>query len=440
MVVHDPTLTSVFYSQFPEDRNEGAFTPGRDMSAALDVGASFRTGGLTVTFRPMIGWVQNGDFALAPVEVAGQPEYAYPWRTIDAPQRFGPDPFWIVDPGQSEIRYQTHGASVSLGTTNLWWGPGRQNAIIMSNNAAGFPHAALETARPLDVGIGTVEAQWIFGRLRSSDWFDPAVADPGRYITGAAVTFSPDFWDLDGLSLGASRIFYAQVPEGGIPLGEYFLIIQTPIKDNLVTPDNPTGQDLRDQMFSLFARWVLPESGFEAYAEWARNDHADNTLGYFLALGTSQAFTLGFQKAAELPNGSVLVFNGELTHLSNETDPRLPQYYAHWAVPRGYTNRGQIIGAGIGTAANSQQVGADLFARWGKASVYVRRLIRDANAQRDRSTDGELTLGSTLTLFRGPVDVVGGLERSWRFNWYFSGGSDRANLRLSLGARWRQGT
>src|SRR3982750_897925 len=25
-----------------------------------------------------------------------------------------------------------------------------------------------------------------------------------------------------------------------------------------------------DQLFSLFARWVFPENGFEAYAEWGR--------------------------------------------------------------------------------------------------------------------------------------------------------------------------
>lgn len=449
--VHDPVIRGVFHSQFPEDRNEGALTPGRYLTGAVDGGVTIRRGGLTVSLRPTAAWVQNSEFPLAPVEVAGQPEFAYPWKRMDAPQRFGPDAYWQMDPGQSEVRIDVRGVSAKVGTTNLWWGPGRHNAILMSNNAAGIPHASLETSRPLDVGIGRLEAQWLFGRLQGTEYWDPAREDRGRYLTGAALAFSPAVPGLHGLSLGAARVFYAEMPEGGLQLGEYFLVFQTPIKASLATPDNPGGDDGRDQMFSAFARWVLPESGFEVYGEWARNDHSDGALGYFLGLGNTQAYTLGLQKATELSGRRILVLHGELTQLDNPADTRVyrarPTYYAHHFVDRGYTQKGQVIGASLGSGGTGQHFGADLYAPWGRASTYFRRMMYDRDAWLNRhvndlgggSMDGQAMLGGAVMLFRGSWDLVGELERSWRFNRFFRPGADKANLRLVLRARWRLG-
>ena len=347
------------------------------------------------------------------MEVVRQPEYAYPWRRIDLPQRFGPDPFWTFDPGQSEVRLDVRGVSASFGTTNLWWGPGIRNAILLSNNAAGFPHASLATDHPVSVGVGSVEAQWIWGRLQQSDWFDDSYEDPGRFITGASVTFSPRGLGLDGLNLGVARMFYSSVPEGGVGAGEYFLVFQTPIKNALVTSDNPTGQDERDQLFSAFARWVLPESGFEAYLEWARNDHGANIRDYFLQAEHSQAYSLGFQKATRLSKDRILSFRGELTHLERSSSQQLrPKgtMYAH-GIPPGYTQKGQVLGAFIGPAGNAQFLGIDLYTRWGRVSAYLQRRIRDQDALIDsvveendlsfQRVDGAGTVGASLMLFLG---------------------------------------
>lgn len=450
--VHDPVARGVFHSQFPEDRNEGALTPGRYLTGALDGGATLRWGRLTVSLRPMVAWVQNSEFPLAPVEVSGQPEFAYPWKRMDAPQRFGPDAFWQIDPGQSEVRLDVGGLSAKVGTTNLWWGPGRHNAIILSNNAAGIPHASLETSRPLDLRIGRLEAQWLFGRLQGTEFWDPDREDRGRYLTGAAVSFSPQARVLEGLSVGAARVFYAGVPEGGIALGEYFLVFQTPIKASLATPDSPGGDDARDQMVSVFARWVLPESGFEVYAEWARNDHSEGLLDYFLVLGNTQAYTLGFQKASELSGGRILVLHGELTQLDNPADTRAyfarTTYYAHHLVGRGYTQKGQVVGASVGTGGMAQLVGADLLAPWGRASTYLRRMVYDKDAWLERHSagtgggpiDAQATLGGEVTIFRGRWDVQAGVERSWRFNRFFRDWDDKGNVRITLGARARLGS
>ena len=141
---------------------------------------------------------------------------------------------------------------MGVGTESLWWGPGINNAILMSNNAGGFSHVFLGTGRPVETPLGILEAQWIFGRLQLSEWFDTTFVDPGRYITGAVVAFSPK--GLDGLTVGAARVFSALVPEGGIAAGEVLLMFQRVLKNSLRTPDNRRGNDARDQLFSTFFR------------------------------------------------------------------------------------------------------------------------------------------------------------------------------------------
>jgi Capsule assembly protein Wzi len=450
---HDPKSSFLVNSAFPIARNDGALTPGRGLTAALKLGATFRSGPLTVSIRPLLAFAQNSEFRLAPVEVSGQPEYAYPWRRIDLPQRFGPDSYWMLDPGQSEIRLDLAGVSTSVGTTNLWWGPGTRNAILMSNNAAGIPHFSVATKKPVGIGIGTVEAQWIFGRLQQSDWFDPAIEDPGRYVGGATVAFSPDFWGLQGLSVGVARVFYARVPEGGIPLGEFFLFFQTPFKPSLATPENPTGEDRRDQLFSLFARWVLPNSGFEVYGEWAQNDHNGSIRDYIAHLEHAQAYTLGLQKATSLAGGEILTFRGELTHLENNSDTGLrigPTYYAHHLIARGYTQKGEVVGATVGPGGNSLFLGAEVHARWGRASTFVERSVRDkdrllskALANPDefgfKNIDASVAAGGTLTLFRRNWEIEGGVSYTVNQNRYFVQKSDHSNWQVEASLRWRGG-
>ncbi len=444
----EPRLRAFANSRFPFGQNDGALWQGKGLTSALDLGATARWSGLTVTLNPTLLYTQNRSFELAPVTVLGMPEYAYAWRKIDMPQRFGPEPFWAIDPGQSEIRLEGRGAALGVSTANLWWGPAIRNAIIMSNNAAGFPHAFLGTDGQIDTGIGGFEARWIWGRLGQSDWFDPALADTDRFVTGIVATYAPSF--LDGLSLGLTRVFYAWVPDGGLAFGDYFAVLQGLRKKALVSPQNPTGDDEHDQLLSLFGRWVLPESGFEVYWEWARNDHSWELRDFLLEPEHSQAYTLGLQRASELSGDRILALRAELTHL--EADPTFQvrgrgTYYAHGIVTQGYTQKGQIIGAGIGPGGDSQHLGADLYAPWGRAGVYVERQVHDNDAYYDWAlANGQgycchnvsFNLGTQALVFLDDFDLGGGFIVTREFNRYFFG-KDLWNLNLSLSARWRRG-
>jgi hypothetical protein len=426
-------------------QNDGVVWQGRGLTTAVDLGTTARWRGLRVTVKPTLTYADNAFFQLAPVGVADQQEYAYPWRKIDLPQRFGSDPIWTLHPGQSEVRLG-EGMTGGFGTRNLWWGPGIRSGIIMSNNAAGFPHAFLGTRGARSIGIGTLEANWVWGRLGQSDWFDIPVDSEDRFLTGLVLTYNPSF--LTGLSLGLTRVYYGLVSADGIDVSDLFLVFQSATKDSQITPNNPTGDDDKDQMLSLFGRWVLPESGFEVYAEWSRNDHAANITDFFQEPEHSRGYTLGLQKAIELSGERRLALRGELTHLQRSATFQLrasPVYYSHHIVTQGYTHEGQVIGAGIGPGGVQQHLGVDLYAPWGRGGLLFQRRVQDNDAFYDWAQandasfdqhDVAVDVGASVLVFVNDFEVGGGLIFTRELNRYF-GGPHASNLNFSLNARWR---
>ena len=439
-------LRNFVNSSHPVGQNDGVVWQGRGLTSAIDVRATGRWSSVTLTVNPTFLYTQNAEFDLAPVGVVGMPVYAYPWRKMDYPQRFGPDAVWTIDPGQSSLSLDFRGAVLAVGTNNLWWGPGIRNAIVLSNNAPGFAHGSLGTGAPVDTGIGAVEAQWIWGRLGQSQWFDPAATISKRFLTGIVLTYSPKW--LEGLSLGGTRVFQQLVMDGGVSFGDYFLIFQRFSKESLVTPGSPVGDDEADQLLSLFARWVLPESGFEVYAEWARNDHSGNFTDFIQEPEHSQAYTLGFRKAVSGSVGRVVTLKGELTHLGRASTFQvraIPTYYAHHIVTQGYTHEGQVIGAGIGPGGNAQFLGLDLFDGWGRAEAFVERRVHDndayyawaeATGRASCCNDVSLSVGATGVLFAGDFDIGSGAMLTRELNRYFDG-PNVWNLNVSLSASWR---
>src|SRR5690606_2889716 len=120
----------------------------------------------------------NKDFEGFPIVHDGSTwrEY-YEWLNfMDIPERFGERSYNTLLPGQSSIRYNLESISFGISTENIWWGPGRRNSLIMSNNAAGFLHATINTRKPIPTSIGSFEGQLIAGRLENSG-FKPPHAD-----------------------------------------------------------------------------------------------------------------------------------------------------------------------------------------------------------------------------------------------------------------------
>jgi len=437
-----------FNSGFPTGRNDGAVWQGKGITTAVRPGVSARWRALSISVRPLLVFNQNSSFELAPVGPSGMPIFAYPWRRIDLPQRFGERPFWTFDPGESELRLSSRKVSVGVSTRSLWWGPSIENAIVMSSNAPGIPHVFFGTSAPVDIGIGDLEGRWIWGRLAQSDYFDPTVDKTQRFLTGIVLAYSPDF--LSGLTVGVTRVFYSLIPESGVGMGEYFAVVQGVRKQTFATASNPTGDDERDQLLSLFTRWVLPESGFEVYTEWSRNDHSWSLRDFLQEPEHSQGYTLGLQKVIPVPPGRLLAVKVELTHLERSATAQVratPTYYTHHIVTQGYTQKGQVIGAGIGPGGNSQHLGVDLYDAWGRGSIYFERAVVDNDAYyawaaaNDRGScchQVDLRLGVDALFFVDELELGIGTEFTRELNRYFSG-PDLWNARLTLTLGWQPG-
>jgi len=429
-------LTAVYNSDHPWGTNDGALWAGRGASAALVAGTRLTWGPLSATLMVQENYAQNRDFPLWPPNAPGYSPYAYPWnpRNIDWPQRFGDRSFWAFDWAQSDLRLNLGHFTAGLSNENLWWGPAVRNPILMSNTAPGFPHLDLGVGRPVNVGVGTLETRLVWGRLRESDYFDTVSANDHRLFTGFTLGLRPRW--IPGLTLGLSRVLYTTWDS--LRIQDFVDVFQPFFKDQIATPTDPEGSDDRDQLLSLVARWVLPASGFETYVEWARNDHARNLRDFILEPDHSQAYTLGFAQLLG-SRAAPLRLRGEWTHLGRSPTFQVraePTYYVHHIVRQGYTQKGQLLGAGIGPGSDAQYLGLDRYHAGGRWGFYLQRVRWNDDAYyrmygRPGGRDGhdvELTAGGSLLRFVGRVDVGLELAVSREINRYYQIGTNATNV------------
>ncbi|HEX6938338.1 MAG TPA: capsule assembly Wzi family protein [Longimicrobiales bacterium] len=420
-------------SAYPTDRNDGALWPGRGVAMSLQGGAAARwvLGWATIsaTLAPAVLFHENRDFDIRTVDAARYSPFVYPWHLgrIDWPQRFGESAFWVLDAGPSQLRVDVRGWTLGVSNENLWWGPAARYPLLMSNTAPGFLHVFTGTARPLDTPIGNVEGQLIWGWLEESDYFDFRSSNDRRLLAGIILDYEPRW--LPGLFLGFSRAYLTGIPEEGLPLADYIRRPYTHLRSNPAGGGNPLADN---QLFSVFMRWAFPAVGFEAYAEWAREDHWADIDDLLMEPDHGQAYMLGFQKV--VPTGGRWVrLYGELAYLQSATTYRSGRpgvtFYTHTPLVQGYTHRGQLLGAAIGPGSDAQLLGADLFGDWGMLGIHFERVRRDNDAYYEnwaryygyRGHDVELTAGVRHHFFDGDFDIGWGLTYSTRKNRNFLG-------------------
>lgn len=430
-------------SAYPEDRNNGAVWSGRGLSTSVQGGAIVRGGPITLGLSPVYTHQQNRDFVTLPA-VVGFNEFGnglYP-GDIDLPQRFGAEAYTTVFSGESFIRADAGKFAIGLSSENVWWGPGSANAILLSNTAPGFPHVFTGLSR-LNVGIGRITTDIIWGKLTESQYFDAIEENDNRLLTGAMLTFEPR--RAPGLFLGFGRIYV--VPWDSISGRTLFPFLQPVLKKSLSTPDNPQGRnEVDDQRISFMARYVLPRSGFEIYAEWAREDHSYDKTDLIGELEHGAAHLIGFQKLFAPSATRWFRFYGEVANLQTlrqvRPNIRAPVYfYVH--KPQGHTELGQLLGAAIGPGSESQLAGMDVLGRNGLVGFYLERVRRDEMStagilawssgwppRHDVATTPGIRLSGRLAALRVDAD----LSRSKRFNRNFI--RDEVNLRGVLRVTW----
>jgi hypothetical protein len=368
-----PELQLVNNSALPWSMNDGDLWAGRGLSMRLAGGFYSRLGRVQLVFAPELTHEANKYFALHIPEIErfaippDRSEWAFPWYvngpySIDMPTRFGDKAFGRLSLGQSSILVGFSKFQFGFANENEWWGPGIQNALVLSNNAPGFPHLLLRTAKPIKTRIGDVDARWIVGGLTESQYFDTTSTNNVRSITAGALTLR--LRKPAGLTLGLTRsVWMTASGWGPIPFRwlELFHPIgwpnRVPLGDSLLAPGG------RDQIYSLFARWVMPESGFELYTEWGRTEFPPSLRNFLIAPNHTQAYTVGFQWRRPGFTGTdfwrLQAENTSVEQSATFRDRPLGVWYTSRKVIQGYTNQGQPLGAAVGPGSSGQNINVD---------------------------------------------------------------------------------
>ncbi len=401
-----PELHSTHNSKLPFSLNDGAVWAGRGSSVSLRAGVRAEWGRWRLFVMPEFTYAANDSFAPpnvppAPVLPSSRNPFSSPWhangQSIDLPYRFGEEPARKLWPGQTTLAVDFRGATVGVSTENEWWGPGIRNALVLSSNAPGFQHAFVRTARPLRTRIGTFEGRWLVGVLDESAYFDYSESNDSRSISLAAITWSTAA--DSGLSFGVARSVFAPVTRRRQVLGNALKVfgdIGTPNDKPYLDSTQTAGPD---QLFALFFRWVLPEAGFETYAEWARTELPLSFRDFILYPNHTQGYTLGLQWLGQPTWGGGRVrAQAEFTYLEQSSTYRLRDigsWYTSRAVAQGYTHNGQPLGASIGPGSSSQFLALGYVAPSWRLNAYLNRVrwLEDAHSQQEYPMQGPNTYG-----------------------------------------------
>ncbi len=438
----DPRFSYVYNHEYPRGYNNGPVWSGKGSNASLTGGFTGKVGLLHFTFAPVLWTSQNSAFRIPPNSF-GKSGFSYPVENrIDWVMRFGNEAIHQFDWGQSEVRIVYKDFTAGFSTANFSWGPSRYNPIIMSKNAAGFPHIDLGTLRPVDTKVGKVEFKWYWGALHESDYFDNDSENDRRYITGFSLGYQPKY--LKGLTFGLNRIMYARWADGDLSTEDFF----SAFIRNSGAPTAFTQNDEYDQIFSLVLEYYIPDVGLNMYLEYARNDFFGSIMDMLEHPDRTRARTIGITKTIDLDNGNLIEFNFENTTLSNNQIQTIfpgiaATYYVHSVVANGYTNNGQIVGAGIGPGSNSDIMWVNLYHPEGKYGFTFQRIrfnddyVTQAFAGvEDEPTDYEIVVGADYVRMLKDFSINAKLFAIYRNNFLFED-NEKNNFILNLALTYR---
>ena len=464
-------ITQQYNSHHPYGMNDGAMIPAKGYQSIISAGLYAEIGPLSIQFRPEFVYAKNENFRKV-YELNNGKEfksaYAIYYNSIDAPEQFGTGTYRKYNVGQSSIRLNAGPVSLGLSNENLWWGPGIRSSLLMSNNAAGFRHLTLNSIRPIKTPIGSLEAQLIAGRLEASGEAlppDPVYRpkrDDWRYLSAVMVSYQPKW--IPQLYLGFDRSFLVYHDYMGKSFNDYFPVFSGVQKKDLKF-DTSTGSDEEDprkfdQRLSFSVRWVMPEAFAEVYFQYGKNDHNYNYRDAFVEPEHSRAYVAGFRKLFALNQKDTYLQTGiEITQMEaalTRTTRGAGYWYSHSSIKQGYTNVGQVLGAGIGSGSNLQSLDVSWVKGLKKVGIQLERTVHNndlfyrafrtnPDIRRhwvDLSITGKFNWDFKRLILQTQVAYIRSLNYQWAFEdptasfWEWNK-KDADNIHLGMGLLYR---
>lgn len=304
--------------------------------------------------------------------------------------------------GQSSIRLNYGGISVGLSNENMWWGPGIQNSLFMSNNAPGFQHLTINSTKPLKTPIGNFEFQLIAGKLvedtsvllevkdlttfyYAQGVYDglPSVAsrDTGdwRYLNALTISYNPKW--IPGLFLGFTRLGYNYngfIGEHQNFIKDYLPVLSGLFRSNSRAYSITGANNHTKQLISVSARYVFSKDHAEIYGEYGSNDNTLNMRDFIMSPNHGSIYTAGFKKMFQLHNKKWIDIAAEITQLSQPVDYIIRGTGNTYEYQGSYTNQSRVLGAGFGNGSNMQTYSVSLKDGFNKNGIVIQRIVHDA--------------------------------------------------------------
>ncbi len=375
---YGPEWYNSYNTAAPYGQNDGALWQGKGYNTSLTAGVRLEAYGLELTVKPQLCWQENREFEYMP-GVYGS-EYSYFWKgNIDLVQRYGDSSFWTFDWGDTEIRYTWHTLTVGFGSQSPWLGPAWLNPMLGSNNAGTYPKFDIGLRKQrviipgLNWNLGEIEGRIWGGYLSESDYFDTDNDNNHNMINGFAVAYSPSF--IPGMTLSVNKICLCKWEDRSI---KYF----NPFYDS---------NEVEDQKASFGIDWIFPQVGFEVYGELGIDDY--NSRGISNPFHTA-IYTVGAKKTFSIIKKygifAELLFEWSNFEMSQDFQLQWKYmgYYSHSLISQGYTQNGQIIGAGSGYFGNSQYLAFKIYHKKGSIMPFIHFNRPDTNFIDNKAISG----------------------------------------------------
>ena len=304
-------------------------------------------------------------------------------NNIDNFRQFGYDRIEETTLGQSRagIKFKFMAAGVS--NENIWWGPGKRNSLVFTNNAAGFKHYYLKTVEPIKTYIGSFELAGVVGKLDTTKYtdIDQSLLDicqpckffknlDEREIDGITINYQPKWVPNLYIGYAYSRQFYRNATNA---LGETV---------NFFSKNLP-----KQEIGSIVFRFAMPEDHAEFYGEMGLPNEAPWPWKFFKER-MRPAFVFGATKLVPLKLfNSYLSLNIEFAQLQlmNSRDILYEGYpfaggkpnswYLSNIVNQGWSNNGQLMASSIGPGSNNQSISLSWNKGYNKIGIFVERTV-----------------------------------------------------------------
>lgn len=289
-----------------------------------------------------------------------------------------------ISSGQSSLSYFFGKHYLIASTRNFWLGPGRYNSLTMSNNAKGFKHIGIGSKKPLQTKLGQLEYLFFSGALTtlSNQGFEnnnlktKPFDGKSRYINGLTISFMPN--RLKGFYIGFNRVFqtyFTNLESSNQGVLKYAMVFNGLFKTNY-----NDDRLKRDQVLSIFSRWVMPKEKAEVYFEYGYNDAKSNIRDLILDNSHASASIFGVRKFFSLNKTSDILLEAESTRMA-QTPSYLQRtagnWYIHGEVEQGYTNNNQVMGSGSGLGNNVQTFSASWISGLTKIGLQFQKISQN---------------------------------------------------------------